>query len=317
MKMNNVNLLDVNEYEILAKRCRIQKSVLPICTNYLRDIGIILYFPNINYSEINTNKTKINFIILKPEYLHEIIYCLFNSNNGKYISNGFISISDISLILHNYSSIIHDFIIYLLYESNILLKMNENQYFIPSLLSDKYPIRQINKLWSLYPQPDEIEQQRLYEFTFLPQELFSRLFVRLLRIRGIIGILFWKNGLIISTSDSIQQKAILTYHDKAKTLYIKVFLSSPFILFLLSFFLLSLTFSSLLSSFPFVPLSCSPFPCYLCLISSSSSYPFLLFCGIFFLCFFIVLLPSLLITLFLLPISSPSLSFINLFFFIR
>ena len=312
MKMNNVNLLDVNEYEILAKRCRIQKSVLPICTNYLRDIGIILYFPNINYSEINTNKTKINFIILKPEYLHEIIYCLFNSNNGKYISNGFISISDISLILHNYSSIIHDFIIYLLYESNILLKMNENQYFIPSLLSDKYPIRQINKLWSLYPQPDEIEQQRLYEFTFLPQELFSRLFVRLLRIRGIIGILFWKNGLIISTSDSIQQKAILTYHDKAKTLYIKVFLSSFSDIFFLALFF-SLCSSVLLP----LSLCLSPFPCYLCLISSSSSYPFLLFCGIFFLCFFIVLLPSLLITLFLLPISSPSLSFINLFFFIR
>ena len=242
---NHVYFMNWDQFSTLGKKCGIQKSVLPTVTNYLKEIGCILYL-NTNYWGNN------NIIILQPHWLHEVIHCLLHSNpspasilpqedsisqasnqtstgspigsaSGGYIRNGFLLPDDIPKIMSKYSPYVHEYVISLLSEYNILLRMKDiDEYLIPSLLPVQCPGVELDKAWPTTKLIDELEQQRIYEFSFLPLEFFSRVMVRLLRIRGVVGELLWKTGLVISLSSAdCTQKCILTYDDQYYKLFIR------------------------------------------------------------------------------------------------
>ena len=213
---NNKCYLDWSSYEELTKKCKITKSVLQSCTTFLRDIGtLLLYFNASNFSD---NKS---IIILNPHWLSNLLF--FILNDDKYISNGFISIDDYNELLSQYSPLIRDFTVSLLIQYNALHRFSPTTYLLPPIVRQPCPLKELRNLWPNYQQDSVIEHQRIFEFSFLPVEFFSRVIVRILGIRGIKGTLFWKNGALFEffSQNSLQQ-CKLTYDEKNYRLFIYI-----------------------------------------------------------------------------------------------
>ena len=120
--------------------------------------------------------------------------------------------------------------------------MNSGEFLIPNLLPNSYPTDQYQKYWKTSPnslsenekkeinylpfnfnihQLEILEQGRIYEFSFLPLGFFSRVIVRLLNIKFISGLVYWKNGAILAIP-STNQYAKIVYDEVKLTLNITV-----------------------------------------------------------------------------------------------
>lgn len=213
MKRKKVSYLDWNQFEALAKKCKIKKSVLPACAGFLRDAGTLLLFDSAaNFGEHS-------IIILDPQWLYTLLLYFFR--NSEYIKNGFLAPNDVPNLLSDYPSFIQEFVINLLSQFNVLHKLSDHHYLIPSMVTQSRPHSELRSKWPSVIE--EIEHHRIFEFSFLPFEFFSRVIVRLLLVSGVHGVLFWKNGVLFElSSQNCIQKSILTYDENKYKLYIRV-----------------------------------------------------------------------------------------------
>lgn len=118
-----------------------------------------------------------------------------------------------------------------LYEKfDIAVKLKEDQYLLPSLLSDekldsfKFFSRKAT-YYRLVKNPKEY--YRIYHFKFLPFGLFPRLMARCFRNMNYTVINHWKSGFVL---ESFNEKAELTFDDHNYRLNIKILGTCPSLL---------------------------------------------------------------------------------------
>ena len=213
-KKQENSYLNWKTYKNLSKSCNIESSVLPSCTNFLRDVGTLLCFSS-GFGDQNT------LMILNPQWFCESLECIFQTE--QYI----FSREEVHVLLESYSKPIRDYIIDLLLQYNVVHELDRKHLIVPSLLSHPCPST-IRQNWSTTIDiTKELEQQRLYRFSFVPLEFFSRVIVRILRVRGVIGAMFWKNGVLLQLPSTKQsQNCILTYNENTYELLIRVRISN-------------------------------------------------------------------------------------------
>lgn len=97
---------------------------------------------------------------------------------------------------------------------------------MPTMLCSPRPSRELERnYWP--PVSTDLEHQRIFEFSFLPLEFFSRVIVRLLQVKGVQGTLFWKNGVLFQmSSQNCNQKCIISYDEYSYKLFIRVRIST-------------------------------------------------------------------------------------------
>ena len=235
-KETGVSYLEWSKYEQIASKFKLQGSVLLTCTNYLSDIGAILYY------RLSLKDYASELVILEPQWLANLMMCFFTTQttfikNGNLLLSifiilffflinychkiGMLSLSDVPLALRNYRPYLHQSLLALLSKFGVIYHMlNTGEYLIPNLLSDNIP-SDVPIHWPLSAPCDYIEQGREYHFSFLPLGFFSRIAVRLLNIRLIECYSLWRTGVILAIPSS-RQKAKIIFNETTNTLSVLV-----------------------------------------------------------------------------------------------
>jgi len=145
-----------------------------------------------------------NYVILNPQWLADIMSSLITTKHGL-IKKGILNHSDLLQIWKDekkYPKQIHSLLIQLMEKFEILIPIthlsSESEIYcgksiVPALLSkDDEP--NIIKNWN---GEQKIEIFRIYEFKFLPTQVFPRILGCLLPIFGVGNCKYWRDGIVI------------------------------------------------------------------------------------------------------------------------
>ena len=80
-KESGISYLEWPKYEQIALKFKLQGSVLLTCTNYLSDVGAILYY------HLSSKIVDSELIILDPQWLSDLMMCIFTTKST-FIKNG-------------------------------------------------------------------------------------------------------------------------------------------------------------------------------------------------------------------------------------
>lgn len=108
---------------------------------------------------------------------------------------------------------------------------------IPSLLPEKQPTNELNRLWysknsynELFsddnqPKGEEVDKKQIYrygriwKFTFIPIGIFSRIIVRLLHFDELAILLIWKNGIVVRYKN---QYGLLLFQPETRSIVMEI-----------------------------------------------------------------------------------------------
>lgn len=154
-------------------------------SDFLHNQGAIVHFKN--FSLYNT-------IVINPLWITEAAYLILNSNTAA-SKNGVVSYSDIENIFKAYSlkyiSTKVQYIIRIIMEFELLLKIDSDVYIIPSLLKINEPNLEADFFNSL---------KLNFTYDFLPKNLFPKVICRL--AKSLQAKHLWRNGLLMEINGS-------------------------------------------------------------------------------------------------------------------
>ena len=81
LKESGISILDWTKYEQIALKFKLQGSVLLTCTNFLSDLGAVLYY------RLSETKQGSELVILDPKWLSDLMMCFFTTQTT-FIKNG-------------------------------------------------------------------------------------------------------------------------------------------------------------------------------------------------------------------------------------
>jgi len=180
---------DVIEYDRFKNIC-INNKIIDIeaqhaLSDFLHNLGTIVHFKNVSLY---------NTIIINPLWITEAAYLIFNSNTLTR-KNGVVSYSDIENIFKDYNfkyaTTKIQYIIGVIMEFELLLKLGTDVYIIPSLLKINEPNLETNFKNSI---------KLNFTYDFLPKSLFSKVICRL--AKSLQAKHLWRNGLLAEINGS-------------------------------------------------------------------------------------------------------------------
>ena len=181
------NYITLREYLDICKKNKVDEDKAIILIQNLHDLGIILYYENIDV------------IVLKPEWCTKAFYSLLESKLA-IEKHGFIHNSDLPKIWHNqdlFKRDVHATLMRLMNKAELAFPIDNDgsQYIIPELLAFKEP-----KCYWKYGDNAILE----YHYNFLPAGIIPQFIVKLKEYISIedekyIG---WRTGVTIQANDA-------------------------------------------------------------------------------------------------------------------
>ena len=201
-----------NVYMGWARRCGVELNDIYKCTDFLCDVGSLIYF-NDTYGNLN------DLVILNPQFLANLMSTLITFRHS-WVKEGKLAISDLPQVLSRFDAALADSLLALLERFQIIHKVKGSKdYMVPSLLPNNVSKLAMFKVWPTEVPSSYHEFRRQYKFQFLPLGFFSRLMLRILHIPGMIGLLYWHDGFIMEFR---QQKSQITFDPRNYILTISV-----------------------------------------------------------------------------------------------
>jgi len=199
--------------EIVA--CGIDADQSVNALKHLHNAGMIMYFP----------RTFKEFVFLDPQWLCDIFSAI--PHMKRLVKKGFLNESELDQVWSpaRHPPEMHDLIISLLEGFELVHKPEKGdtgKVFVPVYLEEEEtpsPAK-LNELWSPGYEMEEPEFRRVYQFTFYPQGLFSRLIGRFVNSLGWELENYWKGGSIICAMSG--DRAFIRLDPIDKALYITV-----------------------------------------------------------------------------------------------
>ena len=211
-----------------ALQCDVEKSNLPVTTQFLHDVGSLIYFDNPALRDI---------VILDPQWLANIFASLITFNH-QWIKDGILKTSDLPQIWKQYPKQLYSKLMMLLKKFGVASSLHQEKslsdskladtYLIPSLLPESKPDI-ISKLWPPQTEDDTMEFGRLYTFDFSFE--FSKILVTLLHADNLENISFWKNGILIKELNFYEiskQRALIQWLPNSSQLKVSVRVSKEY-----------------------------------------------------------------------------------------
>ena len=197
--------MDWKEFTATAINCHISEEDVPEAAAFLHSSGVVCHF-NDERSGLS------NLVILDPQFLTNVMSAVISLRKG-FITNGEILEKNLAHIWRAFDSKLHKVLMSLLERFEIAFALPDSEegsrYLIPALLPDTQPDTYA-LIWGQIPSQESAYQLgRVYVFKFLPLGFFSRLFVRILHLPGVVALEYWNTGVIISQG---QEKAIIRYN---------------------------------------------------------------------------------------------------------
>ena len=211
-KKKLLDIVDWKTYEEWAQIAGIPSGkALDLATEFFCGVGSLIHFSDKN-EKLN------NLVILNPQWLADVMASLITFNHT-WAKDGVLSVSKIPQIFKKFPTDLHESLLILLEKFGIINRLSpqscslitEEQIIVSSMLPEERPA-DLDKEWSSILSNDSIQQGRKYKFPFLPLGFFNRIMVRLLHIPNLKGLLFWRNGIVISYGG---QHALLEYYPKS------------------------------------------------------------------------------------------------------
>lgn len=198
----------------LGESIGISESDLMSAMSFLKDVGTVVFF-------MNSGAAHPEFIITDPSWLADVMSSVITFRHN-WIKDGIFFESDYPHVWEEHPPELYETFAGLLQRFEIAHRMRGDppRWLLPSLLPETKPAALVEK-WALYPTADQLQCGRRYDFSFLPAGLFGRVLVRVLHIPRIEPVLLWRNGALMSLSDT-QQLALVQYDSAAFRLDITV-----------------------------------------------------------------------------------------------
>ena len=208
--------VDWEEFKEWAKICDVEPDQLELATEFLCDIGTLIHF--------NDNRGNLkDLVILNPQWLADVMSSLITTKHT-FAKDGLLPRNSIRQIFSAFPKKHHDQLLVLLENFSILNPLErefkgQSCFLVPSLLPEAIPSEEIASHWPTLVPKNFIEYGRVREFSFLPLGLFARMMVSVLHVEKVQGLVFWRNGLLVSQG---QQLGLLHYRPEIFTLNFNV-----------------------------------------------------------------------------------------------
>ena len=208
-------------YRALAFRLGVQAGELERSAEFLSSVGRLIYFRE-RYATLYQSCTAtavIDLVVLQPSWLTHVMSSMVTFRHT-WVQNGYLDLSRLGLVFEEFPREIHDQLLKVLQNFEIVFALGSDRLMVPSLLPDETPIAQVQQEWgdSMLPR-GYLEHGRVYNFGFLPLGFFSRLMVRALLINEAQGRVFWRHGVVLRLGN---QTALLTSSIAANSFSLRV-----------------------------------------------------------------------------------------------
>ena len=178
---------------------------------WLHNMGSIIYFQK--HEGLN------DIVILDPQWLTDVMSTIITTKHG-FVKKGVLNHSDLPQLWRapDFPPYLHRILLNLLekFEISFYLRSSQEKVddntlaiytgksLVPSLLPDNRP--NIEQFWPHFPNENERQFGRRYNFGFIPHGFISRLFVRVLHFAE--PTIFWKNGMLVEHNDDAKSHTI-------------------------------------------------------------------------------------------------------------
>lgn len=209
------------ELERWALACGVAKGELSAAVNFLRDIGIILYFSLPRSTE--TGVVVDDLVVLNPQWLADVMSSLISFHHA-WVKDGVLPVSAVSNVFGKFPPEMHDSLLTLLENFSIVYRIRSplhtgsaGEYkegiLVPSMLPENCKDEALEESWPSAPPLTTKEFRRVYSFPFLPLGFFNRIMVRLLHLPGVVGTLFWQTGVVLhlEAKEGASPEAMLSF----------------------------------------------------------------------------------------------------------
>lgn len=226
VKRENLSWTNWITFKKWANDLSIPDDELIDVATFLGDYGNIVFYK----SKIKLLKS---LIILRPQWLSDVMTCLISIKISNWIHSGILENSKIPLVFDRFPTKIHDSLLELLqhfqiiFPSSSLFRNNDqnqeiscNNYIIPSLL-DKDPGENLSTYWNELIPFEYLEIGRLIRFPFLPVGFFDRFIAHMLQLKTIRIDYIWRNGMKIKLKSS-KCDGLITFNENKYEVEIRV-----------------------------------------------------------------------------------------------
>lgn len=246
-KSNFMNIQNINERDFDEKA---YESQLSVAIDVLHLIGTIVRF-----TEVGGNLDKI--VILDPQWLTKVFSTIITTK-ASFIKDGVIEVGILfEHVWREFPKKLHLLLLGLLENFEIAFRLpddekkktgsndtirklskidkslgliNENvvnmksRLLIPSLLPEDRP--EFNLIWpDKDPDPSRTQFSRIYSFPFMPNGLFSRFIIRLLKFSD--SLRYWRHGALIKSKKEDSSLSLIELNIETNKIYIHVRGESP------------------------------------------------------------------------------------------
>jgi len=231
LRSRKEDYIDWKTYSKWASQCRIPSSQLELVTQFLAEMGSMIHFPDPFLRDL---------VVLNPQWLADLMSSLLTFRH-QWAKNGILRRKDIPHVFEGYKSDICASLLALLERFSIIYPLRSElvdgelpdaddvvvtespsrssssssssslstvsddgppAYLVPARLPVSRP-SSVSKFWPELLPAGQLEQGRIYEFSFLPLGFFPRFMLYVLHIPDIVGRVFWADGLVISLGDQL------------------------------------------------------------------------------------------------------------------
>eukprot|EP01094_Clydonella_sp_ATCC50884_P024260 TRINITY_DN6032_c0_g1_i1.p1 TRINITY_DN6032_c0_g1~~TRINITY_DN6032_c0_g1_i1.p1 ORF type:complete len:1495 (+),score=611.24 TRINITY_DN6032_c0_g1_i1:260-4486(+) len=232
IRAQSAEYVDWSTYVRWADQCGVQPDMLPIATEFFRDMGSVIHF---NHEGLR------DLVVLSPQWLADVMSSLITFRHA-WAKDGRLHSKDLHHVFMKHDEALQQQLLALLERFSIIFPMRADErsrsrnmrkkivsaisghtqeavdYLVPSLLPTE-PAEPISSVWSAVLPPGQLEQGRVYEFPFMPIGFASRFVVYSMHIPAVEGLLFWRGGLVLALGE---QTALVQYDHQSYKLTINV-----------------------------------------------------------------------------------------------
>lgn len=189
------------EFTALGATCNItDPKELSRVSKTLHELGTLIHFE----SDPKLNE----LVVLDPKWLTEVMATILTTRHN-FAKNGILKHSNLFQIWREpkYPQKLYSVLLSILerfeitYPLSPLTEKFDGVNLIPSLLPVEKP-KEIEDIWSPFPNIEQTQTGRKYCFEFIPFGLFGRIIIRLLNFNK--SALYWRNGILLGTTSSPQ-----------------------------------------------------------------------------------------------------------------
>jgi len=193
------------EMERWAHYCGVPKADVRAAIDFLRDVGMILYFSLPRSTD--TGVVTEDLVVLNPQWLADVMASMITFHHT-WVKDGVLPINNISNVFSKFDPAMHNSLLQLLENFSIVYRIRSpvqtgsaDEYtegiLVPSMLPETCKEEALAERWPPVVAETTKEFKRVYSFPFLPLGFFNRIMVRLLHLPGVVGSLFWQTGVVL------------------------------------------------------------------------------------------------------------------------